>query len=744
MRLLVRALLLLLATSSGPAAPASDGMQIQQPARVRWIVDLKKDFGFEGFQRVKSGKRWKAEQGIAFLTPDEVVVYQVKPGSAVPADVTGGGPAAFYLQAEIFDAQDGHEIKRLVLPASSEPGKIMPLRQGAFLVQSADNLYLYSNKFEQVASRKLALNSAVQRQEWQIDVSPSRTRIVAAHQQAWQETNDKKKGMDSKAEIEILDPESLKTTKAFTVPYLDAWSAEDNDIITVDPEGDTGNRDFGVLDFNGTWRELRTSAEGDDPDCPYEMRAMEHRLIAAHDCDELVVVSASGNQQLSLPVRGDGFLISMASAGRFLAEAMVQPATSRVVVEVFDITRKAQVAWITLERNDVYYAVSPAGTLALVDGEKLKFFAPTEINDKSTQSSEQRWIVELVNDYHYETFDRDTSLTWMRQQDVRFITADEIAVYQVMKAEQQATLAERDPSGGAGNFYLQVELFSTHDGHEIKSMRLPTNSQFSKVIPTHDGKFIVRTGDVLYLYSADCNQLASRKLPLEQTGGAEGWQVSVAPSGVSIVLAHQHRLTDGPVQVRRASMDERADVELLNADTLETTKKFSVTFLPDNWSAGDEFLVTGDHKSGVNSFEVVDFGGKRRELKARWEQFNQGCFLQTQALPERQVAGLGCGAFVVVSAGGATIFSAGLTSLERSVAAAGAGPFVAMEIDKLQAWRPLSDARPQRIDVYDLKTKAKTISLELQSGNPYFDVSSTGELAVVENDHLSLYFSKPN
>ena len=85
MRLPVSALLLLLAAGSGLSAPVNDSMQIRQPARVRWIVDLKKDFGYEGFQRVKSGKRWKAQQGIAFVTPDEVVVYQVKPGSSVSA-----------------------------------------------------------------------------------------------------------------------------------------------------------------------------------------------------------------------------------------------------------------------------------------------------------------------------------------------------------------------------------------------------------------------------------------------------------------------------------------------------------------------------------------------------------------------------------------------------------------------------------------------------------------------------------
>ena len=81
---------------------------------------------------------------------------------------------------------------------------------------------------------------------------------------------------------------------------------------------------------------------------------------------------------------------------------------------------------------------------------------------------------------------------------------------------QQTRLAPRDASGGSGNFILEIKILNAADGSEIKSLQLPTNAEFSKVIATRDGKFIVRTGDILYLYSADFTRLASHALPLKR------------------------------------------------------------------------------------------------------------------------------------------------------------------------------------------------------------------------------------
>jgi hypothetical protein len=107
--------------------------------RVRWIVDLKKNFGYESFERVKDVKKpWKQQQGITFLTPEEVLVYQVKSGAE------GSSHARLHMIAEVFDTRDGHELKRLVFPADSETGRIMPTRGGAFLVHNGKTLTVYS------------------------------------------------------------------------------------------------------------------------------------------------------------------------------------------------------------------------------------------------------------------------------------------------------------------------------------------------------------------------------------------------------------------------------------------------------------------------------------------------------------------------------------------------------------------------------------------------------------------------
>ena len=113
-----------------------------------------------------------------------------------------------------------------------------------------------------------------------------------------------------------------------------------------------------------------------------------------------------------------------------------------------------------------------------------------------------------------------------------------------------------------------------------------------------------------------------------------------------------------------------------------------------------------------------------------------------QALPQQHVAVAGCYSFGVISNEGEAVFSMKLNALEASSATGGAANFVAVEVDKLIPGKKVLDATPARIDVYDLATKANLISVPLTAENPYYDVSSRGELAVVDNDTLSVYFPK--
>jgi hypothetical protein len=355
------------------------GLPSGPPARVKWIVDLKKDSGFEDFERATSKNLWKQQQGVTFLGSDKIVVHQVKPRAEVPAaDLAGSGTTDFVMVTDIFDARDGHKIKRLVLPADAERDVLTPTHAGEFLVRSGDLLTIYSANFQLLASRQLTFSPKASSQEWQVDVSPSGSRIFAVHQQEWKDSNEKNAEAQSKADIEVLDSDTLKTIQSFSVKHLNEWSAGDDAIITTnpddDPEDDPGI--LGIMDFEGKWREIRSYAESLEPDCPYEMRTLAHNLILAHDCDDLVVVSRDGHVVFSRPTEGIDYILSTISSDHYLAEGFAEAGSSGTFVTVYDLRRQLPILWIALEKKVAFYSVSSTGSVAVVEGVKLKMFDP--------------------------------------------------------------------------------------------------------------------------------------------------------------------------------------------------------------------------------------------------------------------------------------------------------------------------------------------------------------------------------
>ncbi|HEY6970237.1 MAG TPA: hypothetical protein VJA94_13605 [Candidatus Angelobacter sp.] len=730
------------AVAQTPSSANSPGTDSPPPVRVRWIVDLKKTLGYQDFSRpVSSSEAWKSQQGIAFLTPDELAIYQVTENVSLTDQRSVAH--SYSLHTVILDARDGHEIKTLQVPSGLETAKLMPTRGGGFLVRARDVVSLYSSKFEQVASRKLPPGKDTAFDEWQVDVSPSGAQVMLVHRQVWNDEKGEEK--DARADVEVLDSETFKTVKSFSVPWLEEWSAGDNLIITEDPS-DQESGMFGILDLDGKWRRFKTSAESRNSDCPYRLEALEHKLFAAHDCDDLVVVSISGAERFSQPVRGEDVLVSVAGADRYLAEALVEPQHSRAYISVYDLRKKTHISWVSLEKKSIYYSISPSGSVAAIDGEKLKFFDPVLPSAASASDRQQRWETELVDKYGYESFDRDTSARWERQQDVRFITPDEIAVYQVRQSDENNVTTESGPAGRDAGFYLQVKIFSVRDGHEMKTLRLPTTAQFTKLIPTHDGKFLLRTGDVVTLYSPNFEPISSRALPLEKIEGVEGWQMDVSPSGTRLVLVHQERFAAKSVLMGQPaiSRQDHADIEVLDADTVQPINKFTVKSLHDNWSAADDFLVAAGFEPDTNAFGLLSFDGNWKRLTTYWDMPGSLCRSQLQALPGKQVAVIGCYLFGVLSNSGGSVIFVKLDALEVASASSGAGNFVAVEVDKMIPGKKISEAKPARIDVYNLETKAKVISVPLAADNPYFDVSSQGDLAVIQSDSLTFYSTRAN
>jgi hypothetical protein len=358
-----------------------------------------------------------------------------------------------------------------------------------------------------------------------------------------------------------------------------------------------------------------------------------------------------------------------------------------------------------------------------------------------------RWQINLKEKYGFESFDRTFVSTWSRQQDVVFISPERVLVYQVSRSREMARLATRDASGGGGNFTLTATILDVHDGREIKQLRLPTNPELSKVLATHDGKFIVRTGDVLYLYSADFERLASRNLPLKRKVIEEAWQIGVSPSGGEVVLVHQQVFHRNQLTVESVVDSADADVEVLNADTLQTTKTFSLLWFLHAWTAGESFLVTSAPRPSPDSgtFGLLNFEGKWSPLKPDWYSDKSPCSYQMEALDRQLFVAYGCGNLSVFSQNGEKAFSVKTGSKELVGAVRGSGSRMAVLFNRRTMMTPTSGNvpifvnQPLRIDIFELKTKTRELSAALHGDRIYYALSPQGALAVVDGVVLEVF-----
>jgi len=375
------------------------------------------------------------------------------------------------------------------------------------------------------------------------------------------------------------------------------------------------------------------------------------------------------------------------------------------------------------------------------------------------QSAPQpRWTVNLAQSYGHRNANVMDERQWSRQQGVRFITSSEIVAYQVNETRAYAPLASKGRTGGAGNFFLVGAILDARDGHELGRFRLPTNASLSGVFPTNGGKFIVRTGDVFFLYSDSFKELASKDLPLGGKASSEDWQIAVSPSGAKIFLAHRESVRNGAGE----EVDSRVEVEVLNADTLVVQSTFRVPRL-ERWSAGEDFVVAENPKGGRygRNLGLMDLSGKWRRVQTFLESDNPfACPYSMRALNDQLVAAIGCHGLLALTTSGKTVLSKSVPTGVYVASVAASGDFLAANSLRFQSDYLGFRTAALGIDVYDLAAntasesgdaqnggdskkspsgRAPLLAIPTQGNNAYYDVSSKGDLAVLEGEELKLY-----
>jgi len=365
----------------------------------------------------------------------------------------------------------------------------------------------------------------------------------------------------------------------------------------------------------------------------------------------------------------------------------------------------------------------------------------------SAQSAQAKWKIDLTEKYGFQAFDRTINFRWTLHQGVLFISPDRLLVYQVNHSRGATKLAPRDASGGSGNFILEIKILNAADGSEIKSLQLPTNAEFSKVLATRDGKFIVRTGDILYLYSADFTRLASHALPLKRQVQEEGWQIGVSPSGDEVELVHQQILKRSAISPTSKVEKAQADVEILSADNLETIKSFSLPWFLASWSGADGALLSSSPTtwSPSASFGLLSFAGQWTSLMPDWTSAEHPCAYQEVALEHKLFAAFGCGNFSVFPQTGERLFFLKTGTKEFVNSVLGGGDYMAIQWEHRYVRRdtsaniPVVVAQPLRVDLYQIYSSQPLLSVVLHHSNIYYAVSQSGLLAVVDGTSLNLY-----
>jgi hypothetical protein len=358
-----------------------------------------------------------------------------------------------------------------------------------------------------------------------------------------------------------------------------------------------------------------------------------------------------------------------------------------------------------------------------------------------------RWHVS-VEQLGLQSFDREVAALWMSQQGIVFLTPDKVLVYQVNRTQEQAKLAPRGATGGAGNFFLNIRVLAAQDGRLLKSLDLPTNGTLSRVMATQGGGFLVRAGTAIYLYSPDFVQRASHELELEKKAPIEGWQVRISPSGAAVFLLHEQVFKTAEVLSDNTVLHDgeaQVDVEVLSSETLKPLKKFTLSHTLAFWAPAEDFLVSSNpaHSYSDTQVGVMDLSGSWSPIHADFQMEKSSCGYSVNAVDQQRVVLYGCENFVVLSTAGKKVFTVNDPRFIFGSTAA-SGSYLAISLDHYRFGQEgphgnsAMSTRADRVAVYDVDRHSRVTQVSIHGESVYYAISPRGDLAVVDGLGLEL------
>jgi hypothetical protein len=348
--------------------------------------------------------------------------------------------------------------------------------------------------------------------------------------------------------------------------------------------------------------------------------------------------------------------------------------------------------------------------------------APATAGKQQRACAPPVWTVNLAETYSFRSFgienlgDAPHPQGWAESRGVTFLSPHLIAIYQVLPSSEPPTLTDRLGDGKIRPFVLQIQVLASSDGKPVKSLQFTTGLHanrfsaklewaflFPSILPTHDGRFLVRTKDMLRLFSADFVEIACKELASNREATSEEWKFSVSPRGDQVYAEHSEDFFSknepglGHFKLTRY---------LFDADTLKTLRSWDYRERPWGapWERSKYKTEGGGRGKGPNEIVV---------------------------LPDQTHPG----------------FTVTLRGKDRSRSEVLTDALLAVEIHHYRA-DPFDVGRcsnPVRLAIYDLASKSEKCSIPIakeagRCGSGFlYGVSSTGAVAVIQGTKLSLY-----
>jgi hypothetical protein len=325
------------------------------------------------------------------------------------------------------------------------------------------------------------------------------------------------------------------------------------------------------------------------------------------------------------------------------------------------------------------------------------------------------WKIDLTSTNQFQDFGQkrypanQLPPPWTSQQGIEFISSQVLAVYQVLEVDDPQPVGRKDPSGGSGRYQLHVSFLDVTNGKELKSFQLVTSGWLpSRVFPTHDGRFLIRTGETIRSFSPSFDQIAIAHFPHKKTATREWYQVSVSFSGKRIYI--HYTASD--------SSELMGGMAVLDADSLHPVESLPQGDAPSGKGAAGFTFVAKDHScpSGL-----------------------------TRITPDVSV-GFGCKELKLFSFEGQLLWNIPMDEQVVSVRATGVLLAALIQSHSANLLHPDIGPEPLRIDLYDVDAKSEKCSVPATtkpvSGHwppIFYAVSSSGTVAIVQGNMLSVY-----